>query len=223
MSIARKHFEKTLAAKQAAGKPGATAATATDISTKMQALLAMHKSVLKAIQSKKEKANVKAEFLPEYAGYVEGILEAETGDQDDVIMTVMIWRLDAGDYAGALEIAGYAIDHGLAMPVHFNRDVATTVLEEIADRATDDPGADLVGPLGDAITLTHDCDMPDEVRAKAHKALGNLLLDSDPAKALEHLKIALEFNPKCGVKTLIGKVEKQIEEAAQAGEPAKDQ
>lgn len=32
-------------------------------------------------------------------------------------MTVMLWRLDADDIAGALEIARYALTWGLTMPV----------------------------------------------------------------------------------------------------------
>ena len=31
-------------------------------------------------------------------------------------MTVMLWRLDTGDIAGALEIARYALKYGLTMP-----------------------------------------------------------------------------------------------------------
>ncbi|MDY8569877.1 phage terminase small subunit, partial [Escherichia coli] len=35
---------------------------------------------------------------------------------DDILMTVMLWRLDTGDIAGALEIARYALKYGLTMP-----------------------------------------------------------------------------------------------------------
>lgn len=37
-----------------------------------------------------------------------GVLEQGKGAQDDILMTVMLWRLDTGDIAGALEIARYA-------------------------------------------------------------------------------------------------------------------
>ncbi|EGC11585.1 phage small terminase subunit GpM, partial [Escherichia coli E1167] len=33
-----------------------------------------------------------------------------------ILMTVMLWRLDTGDIAGALEIARYALKYGLTMP-----------------------------------------------------------------------------------------------------------
>ncbi len=32
-----------------------------------------------------------------------GVLEQGKGAQDDILMTVMLWRLDTGDIAGALE------------------------------------------------------------------------------------------------------------------------
>ncbi|STH42997.1 small terminase subunit [Escherichia coli] len=44
------------------------------------------------------------ELLPKYAAWAEGVLAAGGAQQDDVLMYVMLWRIDAGDYAGALEI-----------------------------------------------------------------------------------------------------------------------
>ncbi len=40
------------------------------------------------------------------------VLADGRGAQDDIVMTVMLWRLDAGDIAGALEIAPYALKYG---------------------------------------------------------------------------------------------------------------
>lgn len=217
-SIARKHFQKTLATKQAAATKGAAPIPADiGIAAKMKALVTGHKTILKAIKSKIEKANVKVELLPEYAAYVEGVIASGSGDQDDILVTVMLWRLDAGDYAGALEVAAYALDHGMSMPENFKSDIPTTILDVIADN---DPSVEQLPFVLEAIELTKDHDMPDEVRAKAHKAAGKLLADTDPAAALSHLKIAQEFNPNSGVKTQIGKLEKQIADAGNA--PAAD-
>lgn len=210
-SVARKHFEKTLAAKQSAAPTGAAAVPAeAGIATKFRALLGSHKAILKAIQSKVEKANVKRELLPEYDAYVEGVLSAQSGAQDDILVTIMLWRLDAGDIAGALDIATYAIDHGMTMPEGFKSNIATMVLDVIADN---EPTADQLAGLLEAIDLTKTSDMPDEVRAKAHKAAGMLLEEYEPATALDHFKTALQFNSKCGVKGRIDKLEKQIAEA----------
>ena len=210
-SVARKHFEKTLAAKQSAAPTGAAAVPAeAGIAAKFRALLGSHKAILKAIQSKVEKANVKRELLPEYEPYVDGVLSAQSGAQDDILVTIMLWRLDAGDIAGALPIAAYAVDNGMTMPEGFKSNIAAMVLDVIADN---EPTADQLPGLLEAIDLTKTSDMPDEVRAKAHKAAGMLLEENEPATALDHFKTALQFNSKCGVKGRIDKLEKQIAEA----------
>ncbi|MGQ0518952.1 phage terminase small subunit, partial [Bacillus sp. D-CC] len=49
-----------------------------------------------------------------------------------VLMYVMLWRIDAGDYAGALEIGRHALRHGWVMPLG-NRNVQTVLAEEMAD------------------------------------------------------------------------------------------
>ncbi|AXO13783.1 phage terminase small subunit [Thalassospira indica] len=212
-SPARMHFEKTLAAKQTAAPTGAAAVPAeAGIAAKFRALLGSHKAILKAIQSKVEKANVKRELLPEYEPYVEGVLSAQSGAQDDILVTIMLWRLDAGDIAGALPIVAYALDSGMTMPEGFKSNIAAMVLDVITDNEPTDEQLDV---LLEAIELTKAHDMPDEVRAKAHKAAGLLLEETDPAKAFEHFKIALDFNSKCGVKGRIDKLEKQIAEAEQ--------
>lgn len=213
-SLARKHFEKTLAAKQSAAPTGAAAVPAeAGIATKFRALLGSHKAILKAIQSKVEKVNVKRELLPEYDAYVEGVLSAPSGQQDDILVTIMLWRLDIGDIAGAMTIAAYALDHGMTMPEGFKSNIATMVLDVIADN---DPTEDQLEGLLEAIEMTKSHDMPDEVRAKAHKAAGLLLEEKEPAKALDHFKVALTFNGKSGVKGRIDKLEKQIAESAQS-------
>lgn len=56
-----------------------------------------------------------------------GVLEQGKGAQDDILMTVMLWRLDTGDIAGALEIARYALKYGLTMPGKHRRTPAVHV------------------------------------------------------------------------------------------------
>lgn len=76
---------------------------------------------LKGVHSVERKAEIKRGMLPEYAPWVAGVLAEGRGAQDAVLMTVMVWKLDANDIAGALEIARYALKYGLAMPSHLNR------------------------------------------------------------------------------------------------------
>ena len=71
---------------------------------------------LKQVQSTEGKAELKRQLLPEYSPYVEGVLAEGKGAQDQVMTTLMVWRMDATDFAGALDIADYVITHSLLMP-----------------------------------------------------------------------------------------------------------
>jgi hypothetical protein len=100
-------------------------------------------------------------------------------------LTVMIWRLDAGDVPGALEIARYALTHGLVSPDGFKRASLPYLLaEEVASAATRAWTAKAqvdVDPLLATIAMTESEDMPDQVRAKLHKITGYVLRDAGRA------------------------------------------
>lgn len=66
--------------------------------------LAEDRRRLKGVQSTVKKAEIKVELLPKYAAWAEGVLAAGGTQQDDVLMYVMLWRIDAGDYAGAFTV-----------------------------------------------------------------------------------------------------------------------
>lgn len=146
------------------------------------------------------------------------MLAADTGGQDAVLTRIMLWRLDIADWDGALAIAAYGLRHGLGMPDGFSRDLPATLLEEIADAALGlaAPDPALAGPLDTALALTAEADMPDEIRAKAHKALGQIQA-KDPAEAeqaMAHLEAALTLDPKSGVKTLLAQLKKAMDAPA---------
>ncbi|ERK13267.1 Phage terminase, endonuclease subunit [Pantoea sp. AS-PWVM4] len=172
---------------------------------------------LKGIQSTVKKAEIKVEVLPKYAAWVEGVLAADGAQQDDVLMYVMLWRIDAGDYGGALAIGRHAIKYGWVMPQGFNRNVPTLLAEEMADAAknailTDTPfDAELLMQTLDAIGSL---DMPDQSRARLHKSIGNVLTESQPVSALNHLRRALQLDEKCGVKKEIEQLERKIRNAS---------
>ncbi len=136
--------------------------------------LAEDRRRLKGVQSTVKKAEIKVELLPKYAAWAEGVLAAGGAQQDDVLMYVMLWRIDAGDYAGALEIGRHALRHGWVMPLG-NRNVQTVLAEEMADAAQ---SAMLAATGFDAdlllqtLELTDGMDMPDQSRARLHKAIG---------------------------------------------------
>lgn len=178
---------------------------------------------LKGVHSVERKAEIKRGMLPEYAPWVTGVLAEGRGAQDAVLMTVMVWKLDADDIAGALEIARYALKYGLAMPSHLNRPTGYFLAEDVAIaaerlRTAGKPVA--VSLLLDTMALTESADMPDKVRAKLHKITGLVLRDEGAViQALEHLKRAMQLDRLAGVKKDIERLERAIK-AASDPEPA---
>ncbi|WP_455852557.1 phage terminase small subunit [Pantoea endophytica] len=172
---------------------------------------------LKGIQSTVKKAEIKVEVLPKYVPWVDGVLAADGAQQDDVLMYVMLWRVDAGDYAGALAIGRYAIRHGWSMPQGFNRNVQTLLAEEMADAAKNalvaktDFDPDL---LMQTLDVIGDLDMPDQSRARLHKSLGWVLRENQPVSALNHLQQAMQLDERCGVKKDIEQLERKIRNAS---------
>jgi tetratricopeptide (TPR) repeat protein len=177
---------------------------------------------LKQVQSIERKIKIKEEILPEYDAWISGVLAADRGGQDDIVVTVMVWRIDVGDYAGALNIAAYVLKHNLVLPDHYKRTPGCLVAEEIADAAL------RVFAAGDKFSLdvltatlavTRETDMPDEVRAKLIKAEGLALeADDDLERALASYQAALSLHDKVGVKKDIERVQRAIKNRA-AGKP----
>ncbi|NIZ75152.1 terminase, partial [Escherichia coli] len=146
--------------------------------------------------------------------WVNGVLEQGKGAQDDILMTVMLWRLDTGDIAGALEIARYALKYGLTMPGKHRRTPPYMFTEEVALAAM---RAHAAGEsvdtrlLTETLELTATADMPDEVRAKLHKITGLFLRDAgDAAGALAHLQRATQLDCQAGVKKEIERLEREL-------------
>lgn len=214
-SPAQRHFERVSAAQAAASAaPGESLAGASRYEL-MLAKLATDRRRLKSIQSIERKVGVKREVLPEYAEYVAGALEGGRGAQDDVLVTVMVWMIDVGEYAAALNIAAYALQHGLKLPDQYDRTLATVIAEEFAEAAlsTLKAGEQFdVDQLQQVATLTESYDMPDQARAKLYKALG-YAVQSDPAAALPHLRRALSLHDRVGVKNDIDRLEKELAKA----------
>jgi hypothetical protein len=213
MTPARRHWLKATAAEKPATRQNANGYEL------MLAKLDEDRRRLHAIQSTQRKVAVKRELLPEYSPWVDGVIKGDHGQQDDVFMTVMLWRIDIGDLAGALPLARYAIRHALVMPDRFKRSVGCLLAEEFADNTLlGDPthraaGADA---LAECLALVADQDMPDEVRAKLHKARAYALLacqDVTPpmqTEALAHLQTALLLHDKVGVKKDIEQLEREL-------------
>lgn len=224
-SPARRHYISVTAA-LAAGAAG-EAPMHGDAYELMQAALFEDYRRLKSTQSMERKAELKREMLPQYADYVAGVLEGGTGAQDDVLMRVMLWRIDAGDILGAVAIARYALKHDLSPPDQFERGTAAIIAEEVADQAlkqldVDDANAmALLEQLAEVEHITADADMHDQIRAKLGKAIGYALRATghlDLAKT--SLERALELNAKVGVKKDIERLERDIRNASNEADQA---
>lgn len=213
LSPFRAHKQRVIAAHGRADIPEMDNKTANQYEL-MLMQLAEHRRKLKLIQSIERKIEVKRTLLPDYVAYVDGVLEGGSGRQDDVLMTIMIWRIDTGDIAGALQIAEYAIHHDLQTPDRYERSTACLIAEEAAD--TSIKAIESQNPVDPELTarviaITQDKDMFDQVRAKLLKAHGlGLLKAGSLVSAVDYLKRALELDEKCGVKKIIEQTEREI-------------
>lgn len=206
-SPAQRHMMR-VSASQAAQREQAPLRHATAYE-QMLVKLADDRRTLKNIRSNERKAEKKRELLPFYAPWVAGVLADGRGAQDDIVMTVMLWRLDAGDIAGALEIAPYALKYGLT--TDHRRTTPYMLVEEVALAALRlrDAGepVDLVLLLT-TLSLTDGADVPDMVRARLHKVTGLTLRDiGQNAEALAQFQRAMQLDRNAGVRKEIERLD----------------
>jgi len=230
-SPAKRHLQRKLAAKAASKVAGNQLMPGTGIYEQMLLQLASDRARLKNIQSTEAKCLLKAELLPAYAPYLEGVLTEGIGAADEVVTTAMLWHIDAGNYVEAMRLAEYVLRHNLPMPDRFERTTGTVVAEEVADAALNAlrSGAEFdAAILEQACVLTNDQDMPDQVRAKLLLSRARWIM-RDLAKAeeaaagkpshnavelttlaVETLRRAIQLHDGCGGKTDLSKAESQL-------------
>jgi hypothetical protein len=220
LSQASASAERAVAPELDAGTPEQRAAA------QMQLRLQHDLRRLKDIQSIEKKIEAKREMLPEYAAWVEGLVAADAPTTDEVLPTVMIWRIDTGDFAGALTLAEHVLAHDVPLPARYERTAPALIVEEIATAALKAQGAGesfALEILERVAELTADADMHDEIRAKLAKAIGveqmraaedgaaePLAQASAAAIALGTLRRAQQLNERVGVKDRIKRLEKML-------------
>lgn len=232
LTPAQKHFQETMARHRGASQGDTmTARTAYE---QMLHRLRIDKARLSGIQSFATRAEIKQTLLPDYQGWIDGALSADTGQADEVIATVMLWNIDAGNVAEGLRIGEYVLRHKLPMPDNYSRTPATVLIDEICKPvlAAFKAGAS-VAPVSDDLllqlyALTSQEDMPDQVKAQLCKAMGYTirLVPERLQEARDWLQQALEKFEGVGVKRdieIIDRVlKKQAIEKAQAADEAGD-
>ncbi|MGK8843231.1 phage terminase small subunit [Serratia marcescens] len=230
LTPAQRHFQRVMAERH--GKTEEFTEAARTAHEQILHRLRMDQSALKRVQSDQAKAEMKKQLLPHYEGWIEGTLDGNSGRQDEVIVTLMIWAIDAGDYPLAVRIGRYVIEHNLAMPDQFRRTAATALVEELCDpilvQVKADESTDLTAHLQvleELAQIVDGKDMPDVVLAKLFKARGFALRGGDDAaqaKALELLRQALKLDANAGVKKAIESLARQVKKASQNTDGAGD-
>lgn len=226
LTPAQKHFQKVMAERH--GKTDEQSDTARTAHEQIMHRLRMDQSALRRVQSDQAKAAMKRQLLPHYEGWIEGTLDGDSGRQDEVIVTLMVWAIDAGDYVLAARIGRYVVTHGLLMPDRFNRTAATALVDEICDpilvQVKADDATDVtpyLAVLNEVAEFTAGSDMPDVVRAKLCKvrafALRNGTTD-EQTTALELLRQALTLDAGAGVKKEIDRLARAVKKAAAAAD-----
>lgn len=190
-----------------------------------------HKRTLKTIQSIQRKIDAKRAMLADFEPYLDGVLEAGNGQADEVLTTCLIWHIDAGNYGRAVQLAAYAVQHGMELPDHYERTLPTALADEFGEAGI--KGQAPLENLFEIADLVEDADIPDQARAKLLKALGwahigkTNAADVDwktaPAKipaarvqsALAFLRQALELHEAIGVKKDIERLERLEREQAE--------
>lgn len=231
---AQQHMMRALAEQQAAqasasNPHGETQGSAFEM---QMAQLYEFKKRLKDVQSMEGKAKLKASMLPEMAPYLDGVLASDAGTQDEVLMTALIWSIDAGLYQRALELAEYAVRHELKMPDQYQRTLATALQDEFADAVLTGAlkGDEAMTVAGKVLQLTDALDSHDQAKAKLYKAGGYALLGKTTtngadlkkvelnacAKALPLLRQAMALHAGIGVKKDIERLEQRLKAEGRA-------
>jgi hypothetical protein len=188
------------------------------------------------VESHEARKPLKAEFIKEFAPWVDGIIAADAPVQDEIVLTCMVWAIDVGDFAEAVRLGEFALRHGLQMPDRYKRSVACFLREDIAEiilQGGDSADLQLLVKIED---LTAGADMPDPAKAKLHKALGRAwaakaeafdpTAENAPAggkaafteEALQQLRRALTLDSKAGVKKDIEQLERRLRDLQAASE-----
>lgn len=167
---------------------------------------------LSTIQSHLAKHDKKRELLPNYTGYIDGVIASGVGVQNDMLLTLMVWCLDVGELGRATDIAQFALLNDMVMPEPFTTSVAAVYAREFANQLIKDNTLADDKLVYRAVHLTDDYDMPDEIRAKLYRSLGDVVKKDAPKEAMTAYETALRLDDKVGVKGELNALKKTLSE-----------
>lgn len=151
------------------------------------------KKRLKDVQSTQEKARLKRTMLPELDPYIDTVLANGTGKPNEVLMTALVWNIDAGSYARALQIAGYALQHQLPLPDQYKRNLPTLLQDEISEAILQGSlkGDEAMQVAGTVLQMTEQLDSHDQAKAKLYKAGAYALLGRDSKTTVDYKTVPI--------------------------------
>ena len=175
-------------------------------------LLKQDKQVLKSIDSIQDKQIAKREMLPRYVDWVAGVLEgASPLENDEIFVTVLLWRIDVGQLTEAVPLAMFAIEHDMQTIDDFKRSLPCLIYEQFGEQLNVDGDVEAtelekltelaLAKLDDG---RHAVDMPDPVRAKFLKAAGLFYKRHENCIAAKPLLLAADgYDQRVGVKKIL--------------------
>lgn len=186
---------------------------------------------------------LKIEMARTFAPWIEGVLAAgEQGQaaQDEILVWNLIWAVDYRDWDYALRLAAHAIRFHLASPERMNSTIPCFLADTVGTVSLNMADAVPHDALCRVLALIKGHDMPDQAKAKLHKALARSFTrraeafdpaaDNAPAggkaayltEALEHARRALQLDGGAGVKSDIKTLEKALRKLASPDAPPEE-
>lgn len=132
LTPAQRHFQRVMAERR--GQVDEQSDIARTAHEEILHRLRLDMAALSWVQSDVTKAEMKKAMLPAYEGWIDGTIEGDSGRQDEVIATLMVWAIDCQASALALKLGHYVVKHGLSLPAdRFRRDAVTVLVEEMSN------------------------------------------------------------------------------------------
>lgn len=180
-----------------------------------------HLNTLSEMKSIQERIEKKAEWLPEYEGFIDGCLAVSPAPQNMTLVHLMIWACDVKNFELAVKIAEYVVLNDMVMPEGYSRSPAEFVTEQCAEVFIDDDELAIANAsiIERIIGLGDGEQIVDQVRAKIYRALGNALNQAQPNEALAAYKNAIRYNPSAGCKKTLEQLEKRLRQPATESSP----
>lgn len=159
----------------------------------------------------------RGELVKRYQGFVESYLEQAEVYANPVLVYVMLWLFDLKKIGEALKLAFVAIEQKQEMVAPFKRNVATFVVDFIADWAKGElkEGHAVEPYLSQVLEKIESWPVEDVVAMKFYKLAGEAAYHGERyQEAVQHLKTAQSLETakhKAKVKTILDKALQKLE------------